>query len=121
EVSHLDDQQPAGSGTEDRIIYQHPLAYLLGLEGIALLRAYSGEYGREFVLARFREVRELLESPDAFGAGVEARRISTREGYDQWAPSYDEPGNQLLEIEEPVVREIVDGLPVGIALDAACG
>jgi hypothetical protein len=24
-------------------------------------------------------------------------------------PTYDEPGNQLLEIEEPVVREILDG------------
>jgi SAM-dependent methyltransferase len=120
-VSHLGEQQRAGSGTEDRTVYQHPLAYLLGLEGIALLRAFSGEYGREFVLARFREMRELLESPDAFGAGVEARPISTREVYDQWAPSYDEPGNQLLEIEEPVVREMLGGLPVGVALDAACG
>jgi hypothetical protein len=24
------------------VIYQHPLAYLLGLEGIALLQAFSG-------------------------------------------------------------------------------
>jgi ubiquinone/menaquinone biosynthesis C-methylase UbiE len=27
----------------------------------------------------------------------------------------------LLEIEQPIVREILDGLPVGVALDAACG
>jgi SAM-dependent methyltransferase len=103
------------------MIYQHPLAYLLGLEGVALLRAFSGAYDREFTLARFREMRELLEAPDAFGAGIEARPISTREGYDQWAPWYDEPGNQLLEIEEPVVREILNRLPAGIALDVACG
>ena len=31
------------------------------------------------------------------------------------------PGNMLLEIEEPIVREILDGLPPGVALDAACG
>src|SRR5439155_9106079 len=32
-----------------RLIYQHPLAYLLGLEGIALLHAFAGEYDRDFV------------------------------------------------------------------------
>ena len=107
--------------TERRTIYQHPLAYLVGLEGIALLRAFSGAYDREFTLARFREIRQLLESPDALGAGTEARPISTRDGYDRWAPWYDEQPNQLLEIEEPIVREILDALPVGVALDAACG
>jgi SAM-dependent methyltransferase len=28
------------------MVYQHPLAYLLGLEGVALLRAFGGEYDR---------------------------------------------------------------------------
>jgi hypothetical protein len=28
-----------------------------------------------------------------------------------WAPFYDETGNELLEIEQPVVCEILDGLP----------
>jgi hypothetical protein len=37
------------------VIYQHPLAYLLGLEGVALLRAFSGGYDRDFTVARFRE------------------------------------------------------------------
>jgi ubiquinone/menaquinone biosynthesis C-methylase UbiE len=103
------------------VIYQHPLAYLLGLEGIALLRAFSGMYDREFTVARFREIQALLDSAEQLGDGVELRPITTREGYAQWAPSYDEPGNMLLEIEQPIVREILDGLPVGVALDAACG
>lgn len=111
----------AGSPSELPVIYQHPLAYLLGLEGIALLRAFSGAHDRAFTLARLDEIRELLESPDAFGTGIEARPISTREGYDRWAPSYDEQSNQLVEIEEPIVRGILDGIPVGVALDAACG
>ena len=109
------------SASEPPVIYQHPLAYLLGLEGVALLRAFSGAHDREFTLARFAEIRELLESPDVFGTGVEARPISTRKGYDSWAPSYDEQPNQLLEIEQPIVREILDRLPIGVALDAACG
>jgi ubiquinone/menaquinone biosynthesis C-methylase UbiE len=103
------------------VIYQHPLAYLLALEGIALLRAFSGAYDRDFTLARFREIQTLLDSAEELGEGVEAPPITTREGYARWAPSYDEPGNQLLDIEQPIVREILDGLPEGIALDAACG
>jgi SAM-dependent methyltransferase len=102
------------------VIYQHPLAYLLGLEGIALLRAYSGAYDREFTEARLDEIHDLLHSPQ-LGEGVELRPITTREGYADWAQYYDEPGNHLLEIEQPIVREILGGLPVGVALDAACG
>jgi ubiquinone/menaquinone biosynthesis C-methylase UbiE len=103
------------------VIYQHPLAYLLGLEGIALLRAFSGFYGRDFTDARLREIQALLDSGERLGEGVEARPVTTREGYAWWAPSYDEPGNQLLELEQPIMREILDSLPVGVALDAACG
>jgi SAM-dependent methyltransferase len=97
------------------------LAYLLGLEGIALLRAFAGEYDREFTLARIEEIRALLDAADELGDGVEETPMSMQEGYAQWAPWYDEPGNEPLELEEPAVREILDSLPVGVALDAACG
>jgi SAM-dependent methyltransferase len=103
------------------VIYQHPLAYLLGLEGIALLRAFSGACDRDFTLARLREIRALLDSVEELGEGVEVRPMTTRDGYARWAESYDEPGNQLLDVEQPIVREILDGLPLGVALDAACG
>lgn len=103
------------------MIYQHPLAYLLGLQGTALLRAFNGDYDREFTHARIAEIRALLDDPDPrLEAAAAARPITAAEGYDAWAPSYDEP-NDLIEIEEPVVHGILDGLPVGRALDAACG
>lgn len=104
-----------------RVIYQHPLAYLLGLEGIALLHAFSGDYDREFTLARIGEIRALLDAADEIGDGVEETPMTMQEGYAQWASAYDEPGNALLEVEGSVVREILDALPVGVALDAACG
>jgi ubiquinone/menaquinone biosynthesis C-methylase UbiE len=103
------------------VLYQHPVAYLLGLEALALLRAFSGVYDRDFTIDRFREVRELLDSADELGDGIEARPIATREGYARWAAFYDEPGNELIDIEQAIVREILDGLPVGTAVDAACG
>jgi hypothetical protein len=42
--------------------YVHPLAYLVGLEGVALLHAFAGEYDRDFTEARLAEVRALLDS-----------------------------------------------------------
>lgn len=106
---------------EPRVIYQHPLAYLLGLEGIALLHAFGGEYDEQFTLDRLRECRDLLAMSDRLGSGGSASAASTQDGYREWAPFYDAPGNQVVEIEQPVVWEILDRLPVGIALDAACG
>lgn len=102
-------------------IYQHPLGYLLGLEGIALLRAFAGEYDRDFTAARLEEIRGLLDAVQELGDGTTVYPISTIEGYAGWAEVYDEAENQLVELEQPVVREILDGLPRGVALDAACG
>lgn len=103
------------------VLYQHPLAYLLGLEGVALLRAFAGDYDRAFVEERFEEIRQLLDEHDVFGDGTFIPPITTTAGYEIWAESYDEPGNGLIDVEGPIVRAILDGIPVGTALDAACG
>jgi ubiquinone/menaquinone biosynthesis C-methylase UbiE len=106
---------------EPPLIYQHPLAYLLGLEGIALLRTFAGESDRDFTMARLAEIRALLDSVEQLGDGAVVEPIPTMEAYHGWAEFYDEPGNQLIDLEQPIVREILDGLPRGVALDAACG
>ncbi len=84
------------------------------------MRAFNGHHDREFTLARLAEIRALLDSAEQFGDGVATRQITAEEGYDLWAASYDEP-NDLVDLEEPVIRPILDRLPVGTALDAACG
>ena len=104
------------------MIYQHPLAYLLGLEGIALLRAWAGDFDQDFVVARLAEVRQLLDDETlVHHPGVNVARGDTATGYRQWSATYDEPRNTLFDVDEPVVHEIVDAFPVGLALDAACG
>jgi SAM-dependent methyltransferase len=104
------------------MIYQHPLAYLLGLEGIALLRAWAGDFDKEFVDRRLAEVRRLLAAEAlADHAGVMVDRGDTLTGYRRWAVTYDEPRNSLFDADEPVVHTIVDALPRGATLDAACG
>lgn len=101
--------------------YQHPLAYLLAMEGLALLRGWSGQRDETFTRDRLAEVRRLLDDPALTGhPGVHVDRGSAAEGYRQWAPSYDEP-NGLFDLDEPFVSEVVDPLPPGAALDAACG
>jgi SAM-dependent methyltransferase len=103
------------------VVYQHPLAYLIGLQGLALLRAFAGEYDKEFTEARLADIRTLLDSPDAFGNGATVPELTPAAGYAVWSGYYDEPGNRLIDLEQPMVQEILAGLPVGVALDAACG
>jgi SAM-dependent methyltransferase len=104
------------------MIYQHPLAYLLGLEGLALLRAWAGDFDEAFVHARLAEVRRLLEDPALAGhPGVDVERADSLTGYRDWSATYDEPRNTLFDADEPMMLDIIDALPVGDALDAACG
>lgn len=102
------------------MIYQLPLAYLLGLQGAALLRAFNGEYDREFTEARIAEIRALLDRADELGEGATVPAITAEQGYDVWAERYDGP-NDLLDLEEPIIRPLIDRRPAGPALDAACG
>jgi ubiquinone/menaquinone biosynthesis C-methylase UbiE len=107
------------------VTYLSPLGYLLGIEGAALLRGLrEGSADRVFVEARIAEIRVLLDTPAlARAEGVVASEgtISVRDVYQDWASHYDSPGNQMIDTEQPVVRRILDGLPIGTALDAACG
>lgn len=109
-------------------IYQHPLAFLLGLEGIALLHAWAGGFDEEFVHARLAEVRRLLDDEALTGPGVHVLRGGTQDGYRQWAAGYDaqlgyeeEFGGGMFGAAERVIREVLDTRPAGTALDAACG
>lgn len=102
-------------------IFQHPLAYLVGVQGVALLQAFAGEYDAPFTAARLADVRALLERAEVFGDGVEVRPLTTAAGYDGWARTYDEPGNGIFAIEEPVLFPMLDRLAPGVAVDAACG
>ncbi|RCV52049.1 class I SAM-dependent methyltransferase [Marinitenerispora sediminis] len=101
--------------------YEHPLAYLLGLEGVALLRAFAGEHDRDFVEARIAEIRELLDDDSLADAAVAVDPVDAVEGYRVWSASYDDGRNPAFDLDEPVVGEILDALPAGVAVDAACG
>jgi len=104
------------------VIYQDPLAYLLGLEGIALLDAWAGDHDRAFTDARLAEIRRLLDDEKLRDRGVLAGRVGTVTAYEQHSARYDaETGGGLFAVDEPVVAGYLSGREPGVALDAACG
>ena len=55
---------------------QHPLAYLLGPEGVALMRACAGDHDRQFTLDRIDDEPEPLApgEPSASGSFIRSCR-----------------------------------------------
>jgi SAM-dependent methyltransferase len=92
---------------------------LVGIEGLALLRhLYDG--ADDDADRRLAEVRWLLDD-EAFSADEPTSEADPQSGYRSWSRRYDEPGNPIIGLEEPVVWSLIDALPPGPALDAACG
>ena len=104
------------------MIYQDPLAYLLGLEGIALLDGWAGDHDRGFTEARLAEIRRLLADEQLRDRGVLVEQVSAASVYGQVSGGYDaEAGGGLFATDEPVVAEYLASREPGVALDAACG
>lgn len=104
-----------------QIIHQHPLAYLLGLEGVALMRAFAGEHDRAFTEARLADVRLLLDRADDLGPGIDVPPLGVADGYDGWAVTYDGEDNGCFPMRDDVLMPMLDRLASGRVLDAACG
>jgi SAM-dependent methyltransferase len=92
---------------------------LVGVEGLALLRhLYDGS--DQAADERLAEVRRILDDA-AFSHAEPISEADPRSGYRSWSESYDEPGNPIVELEQPAVWSLVGSLAPGRALDAACG
>jgi SAM-dependent methyltransferase len=91
---------------------------LVGVEGLALLRnLYDGS--DDAADRRLTEVRQVLDAEE-LAAGEPIHEAEPAEGYRAWSSSYDEPGNPIIELEQPAVWSLLDSV-TGRALDAACG
>lgn len=94
--------------------------YFLGVAGMAAMRDIlrRPSEGRD----RVADVRSVIDGWDAFPNDIEIEVVQhdVDSGYAAWAPDYDGP-NPAIEVEEPVVRAMIDALGGERALDAACG
>lgn len=103
----------------DGSIHQHPLAYLLGLEGVALMRAFAGEHDRAFTEARIAEIRTLLDRAEELGPGVDVPPLPVADGYDGWATEYDGEDNGCFPLRDDVLGPMLDVLAPGHASSGA--
>ena len=96
--------------------------YELGIEGLALLRAGVSRNG-DSAARLVSEIEVILpalgEPPLADPRELDEHDVET--GYAGWAAGYDDPGNDTIAVEEPVVHALLVDLPEGPLLDAACG
>jgi ubiquinone/menaquinone biosynthesis C-methylase UbiE len=103
--------------TADELVAGH---YFLGVAGLALIRYVLTE--PDSVTERVDDVTRIVETMEEFPNDlvVPMVRHDVEEGYTKWSESYDGP-NPAITSEELLVHPILESLPVGDALDAACG
>jgi ubiquinone/menaquinone biosynthesis C-methylase UbiE len=96
--------------------------FLVAVEGLALFR-HLVEGDDDTAERRIDEVRRMVgsEEESTFGLGTDVPELDARRGYERWAATYDRAGNPLISVEQPAVWALLHALPVGRALDAACG
>ena len=95
--------------------------YVIGVAGLALMRlAFTGDAaGRAQRTEEIRDILSELGQGTRFRAPV-ATEYDLRTGYQEWSATYDQP-LRLFPIEEPPMRALIETLPPGTVLDAACG
>jgi ubiquinone/menaquinone biosynthesis C-methylase UbiE len=100
--------------------------YLIGIEGLAILRAsFAGDFGT--IPVRCEEIRRILEAAEQepYNMRRDLPPAGIQEGYTVWSATYDPPSDEeydpIIQTEQPVVRALMDELPEGRILDAACG
>ena len=94
--------------------------YFVAVAGMAAMRRCVTHPSA--VRDRLADVERVVGHLDEFPNNVEIAVVEydVDDGYTAWAPRYDGP-NPAIEAETPVVRDILDRAPRGVALDAACG
>lgn len=95
--------------------------FLLGVEGLAILRKWGERDGA--ILARRREITSLLSAAReaSIWEPVSFREFNVEQGYAEFAQVYDQISNIVIDLEASPVRSIVANITPSRAVDAACG
>lgn len=94
----------------------------VGIAGLALLRLHrSDDTGEaEIIKAELSSTLSRINEPP-LDQDLLGESLDPKTGYRRWASVYDQPGNWVIDCEQPVVwglLELLEGEPV---LDVACG
>lgn len=107
------------------LLYMRLGDLLLGYAGLALLRARVDDLGgKAFCDARVEDIRRIMDhwsEEPAFQLQAWWEEAPSAEGYALWAQRYDTEYNPLIELDNAVLRPLLDRYSAGDALDVACG
>ena len=98
------------------------LPFRLGVLALALLRRWrfvAHDDTERWLGVIHRLLAAYHREPDAFSYVV--HQLSPEDGYQRWSISYDNDDNPLIEVEQPIVADLISRRRAGAALDAACG
>lgn len=95
--------------------------YFLAVAGVAAMRRIL--ISPTEVLPRLDDARRVIEGLDEFPNNIRIPVVECDvvEGYNAWAAIYDSRPNAATELDTRLVRTLLEPLPRGRALDAACG
>ena len=96
--------------------------WVIGIEGVALLRHWLTGVNAS-PETRLQEIARFVNAPAAPPLSIlfDVAERDCVSGYAAWSATYDYLPNPLIQIEEPIIQSLVKPLPIGKALDAACG
>jgi SAM-dependent methyltransferase len=127
QINRAPAESVAAASTLVRQRYLRAEEFVIGLIGVALLRlsAADGLSAADRtrlaspLVHRLREFVWQLDGVPFSDDGWEV--LDSRAGYGRWAASYDLASAALVAVEEPPVLALLDNLPPGPVVDAACG
>jgi ubiquinone/menaquinone biosynthesis C-methylase UbiE len=99
-----------------------PVHYALGVAGVALIRNWMAgdDTAKGCADELISLTRRFTEDP-SLNFQLDIPDMEVESGYALWADTYDNFPNPLINVEEPIIRALLERVPAGRALDAACG
>jgi ubiquinone/menaquinone biosynthesis C-methylase UbiE len=99
-----------------------PVHYALGVAGIAVIRNWmNGDETAEECAEELHRLVNRFHEESSLKFQLDIPNMDVEDGYRLWADTYDDFHNPLITIEEPIIEHLIDSIPAGRALDAACG
>jgi len=99
-----------------------PVHYALGMAGVAVIRNWMiGDETAEECTEELRSLANRFSEEPALKFQLDIPDLDVMSGYRLWADTYDDLHNPLIAIEQPIIQKMIESVPPGRALDAACG
>jgi ubiquinone/menaquinone biosynthesis C-methylase UbiE len=127
QVNRAPAESAAAASTLVRQRYLRAEEFVIGLIGVALLRlsaadGLSAADRTRLASPLVHQLREFIWQLDGVPFSDDGWEVlDSRAGYGRWATSYDLASAALVAVEQPPVLALLDNLPLGPVVDAACG